>query len=233
MERLSPPNLPPWLAAMLPPNINRYAIKAGGHEFSVMELGDPDGLPVVMAHGNPTWGFLYRHIAQRLRDDGLRLIMPDMVGLGFSSRVGGGEHTLQNHGGWFAALLDALDLPPSVFVIQDWGGPIACHALTRCPERLAGLVVLNTVLGPPKPDFRPTTFHRVAHMPLVGDALFRGLGMPQAAMQFAQGDRTSIRGRVARAYRFPIERFSPTPLALARMVPDSLSHPSVGPLTEV
>jgi cis-3-alkyl-4-acyloxetan-2-one decarboxylase len=51
-------------------------------------------------------------------------------------------------------------------------------------------------------------------------------------MALAQGDRRSIRGDVARAYRVPLadpaDRVAP--LALARMVPDSLEHPSIAPL---
>src|SRR4029078_1131831 len=42
----------------------------------------------------------------------------------------------------------------------------------------------------------------------------------------------SIRGEVARAYRFPLRRVADrvAPLALARMVPDSSEHPSVASL---
>jgi haloalkane dehalogenase len=45
----------------------------------------------------------------------------------------------------------------------------------------------------------------------------------------SQSDRSSIRGDVARAYRWPLRKRADraAPLALARMVPDSQSHPSV------
>src|SRR5947207_800196 len=84
-----------------------------------------------------------------------------------------------------------------VSVGQDWGGPIGLRALADRRERLAGLVVLNTVVGPPRPGFKPTAFHRFARLPLVADGVFRLLGFPQNAMRFAQGDRGSIRGEVA------------------------------------
>jgi haloalkane dehalogenase len=96
-------------------------------------------------------------------------------------------------------------------------------------HRLAGLVVLNTALSPPKEGFRPTTFHRFAHTRGLGDVAFRVLGFPQVALGLAQGDRRSIRGNTARAYRYPLRhvRDNAAPLALARMVPNSLEHPSI------
>ncbi len=97
---------------------------------------------------------------------------------------------------------------------------------------MAGLVLANTVIGPPRPGFRPTAFHRFARLPVVSDVVFRVAGFPQNAMAWAQGDERSITGDVARAYRWPLRHLADrvAPLALARMVPDSDSHPSVAAL---
>lgn len=204
-----------------------------GHRVHVMEAGDPRGRPVFMLHGNPTWGFLWRKVARELTGERLRLIMPDLVGLGFSDKPREAEfHTLERHGRLMSRLVDALDLRDLVFVGQDWGGPIGLLALADDPSRLTGLVVLNTVVGPPRPGFRPTAFHRFARMPVVSELAFRGLGFPQTALWAVQGDKQSIRGDVARAYRYPLRKPSDNvaPLALARMVPDSLEHPSIAAL---
>jgi len=196
----------------------------------VMEAGD--GRPVLLLHGNPTWGFLYRKVAAELAAEPLRLIMPDLVGLGFSDKPAAREHTLEHHARWLGALLDHLKLDGLVFVGHDWGGPIGLRALAERAGLARGLVILNTVVGPPRPGFRPTAFHRLARFPVVSDLLFRGLGFPQSIMHRVQGDPASIRGDVARAYRFPLRglRNNAAPLALARMVPDSLAHPSIEPL---
>ena len=63
--------------------------------------------------------------------------------------------------------------------------------------------------------------------------LFRGLGFPLGSLDRVQGDRRSISGDVARAYRWPFRRLvdRAAPLGLARMVPDSPAHPSVPGLT--
>ena len=224
------PALPDWLERQLP--FRRSLVDVGGGvRMHVMEQGS--GRPVVMLHGNPTWGYLWRKVAVALAGEPLRIILPDLVGLGLSDKPrDAAEHTLENHARWFGALLDALSLDHFVFVGQDWGGPVGLRALADRPSRVAGLVLANTVIGPPRPGFKATAFHRFARLPVVSDVVFRVAGFPQNAMGWAQGDKRSISGEVARAYRWPLRHIGDrvAPLALARMVPDSPSHPSIAAL---
>lgn len=233
MNRLEAPELPPWLARRVP--FDRYRVDVGGRRVHVMEIGS--GRPVLLLHGNPTWGFLWRHVAKALHEAPvpLRLVMPDLVGLGFSDKPSShAEHTLDNHARWMRALIDALDLRDLVFVGQDWGGPIGLLALSET-DRMRGLVLLNTVVSPPRKGFKPTAFHRFANLPIVSDIAFRLFSVPQSMLFSVQGDRRSIRGDVARAYRYPLEAWADrvAPLALARMVPGSHHHPSIAPLADV
>ena len=231
------PPLPAWPEALVPFDRALYEV-APGVRMHVMSAGPDDGLPVLMMHGNPTWGFLYRKIAARLLelDAGLRLVMPDLIGLGWSHRPPGGDsdHQLQKHWRWLSALVDGLELDGVVAVGQDWGGPWVLGPFTE-PERrkrLAGMVLMNTVFMPPKPGFKPTLFHRFSRWPLVSTAAFRLLGFPQVRLSMAQADKSSISGKVSRAYTAPLKGLArnSAPLALARMVPDSMDHPTVAAL---
>ncbi len=155
------------------------------------------------------------------------------MGLGFSDKPRQlAVHSLERHAEWIGRLVDELDLTGVILVLHDWGGPIGLRAFADRADRVAGLVVLNTVLSPPKPGFRSTFFHRFSRMPLVSDLAFRVLGFPQNALHRVQGDPASIRNEVARAYRHPLRRFRDraAPLALARMVPHSFEDPSIAPL---
>ena len=225
------PALPAWLDSMFPPGARRRYVDVGGPRMHVFEWGA--GLPVVMLHGNPSWAFLWRKVVAAVLSSGqrLKLIVPDLIGLGLSDKPPADAHTLEHHGAWIGALLDQLAPSELVFVGQDWGAPIGLHALADRFERLRGLVLLNTVPGPPKEGFKPTAFHRLARAPVLSDVVFR-LGFPQNAMALTQGNKLSIVGRVARAYRWPLRhlRDRVAPLALARMVPDSMEHPSIEPL---
>lgn len=232
LERLPAPHLPAWLERLLP--FERFRVRVDGRHLQVMTSGPQDAPPVLLVHGNPTWGFLWRKVAAELAGERLRLVMPDLVGLGFSDKPRSPRvHTLENHARWLGGVIDGVALAGGhdrlVLVGHDWGGPIGLRAMADRAERLAGLVVLNTVASPPKAGFRQTAFHRFANLPLVSTLAFRGLGLPQRALHLVQGDRASIRGEVARAYRWPLRGWSrnAAPLALARMVPTSLTHRSV------
>ena len=233
MSHIAPP-IPEWILAQMPPHPYRHMVDVGGYHMHVIEYGS--GHPVLMLHGNPTWGFLYRNIARSLLGQDFRIILPDLIGLGFSDKPRSYQaHTLENHITWLGNLLDHFNLNQLIFVGQDWGGPIGLGALARKPHLLKGLVILNTALGPPKPGFKPAPFHKSARMPLISPIAFRLLGIPQTIMHRVQGNPYSIKGEVAQAYRFPLKGLDKNiaPHALARMVPDSLDHPSVGPLTKV
>jgi haloalkane dehalogenase len=71
-------------------------------------------------------------------------------------------------------------------------------------------------------------------MPLISDLAFRVLPLPQAALHLAQGDKSSIRGNIARAYRYPLRHMGDrvAPLATARMAVDRMGHPSIAALEE-
>lgn len=115
---LPPPPLPAWLEKLVP--FHRYLIEVGGHRRHVMEIGE--GRPVLCVHGNPSWGFLYRKVAMALTGQPVRVIMPDLVGLGFSDKpVDAAAHTLDNHIVWFGQLVDELALDDLILVVQDWG----------------------------------------------------------------------------------------------------------------
>lgn len=227
----APPPLPDWLTSMLPFDRRAYALERGQDAGKVLHLVDHgQGRPVLMLHGNPTWCFLWRHVIERL--PGLRCVAPDLLGFGLSSKLPRTrDHQVARHLDALEELLVALDLRDAVSVGQDWGGPLVVGLAARQPQRVAGLVLGNTsVLVPARP--RGTLFHRFARAPLVSQFAFRVLGFPLRSLHWSQGDRASIRGQVARAYRWPLSRVRDRagPLGLARMVPSSPDHPSMAAL---
>jgi haloalkane dehalogenase len=234
MTLLPPPPHPDILAPLLPFRRAVYVLQSGpdaGRRIHFVDEGDPSARPVLLLHGNPTWSFLWRKVIAGL--PGFRCVAPDLLGLGLSDRPPRiADHSLERHGAAMAELVAALDLRGILLVGQDWGGPVAAQVGARLPERIAGLVLANTtVTVPHKP--KGTWFHRFARVPLVSDLVFRGLGFPQTTLGSVQGDKRSIRGEVARAYRWPLRSWSDrvAPLALARMVPNGPGHASVAALS--
>lgn len=225
---MAPPEIPKWVFEMFPPGFNRYRVKTGPYAMHVMEWGR--GFPVLMLHGNPTWAFLYRKVVRELYGLDLHIIVPDLIGFGFSDRPEDlKEHSVENHAKWLGALIDQLKLPKLILVGQDWGGPIGLRALANRPQLLKGLVLMNTSVTPPRQGFKPTRFHQLSQIPLLSDVAFRLFNFPQKFIGKVQGSPESIQGPIQKAYELPLKKFADNgaPLALARMVPNSQHHPSI------
>ena len=210
---------------------------AGNERMHVLEWGPAEGPAVLLQHGNPTWSFLWRKVVAAIRarpgGDELRLIAPDLIGLGLSTKPELEAHTLAQHAAWLGEVIDRIIPGPLVVVGQDWGGPISLVAMATRRDRLRGIVLGNTAISPPAPNFKPTLFHRLSQLPVASTLLFRWLGFPLGVLHASQGDRSTIRGEVARAYRWPLRRRADraAPLALARMVPDRITgHRSLAQL---
>jgi len=136
---------PDWLTSLFP--WEQRALTVNGRTMAYVDEGGPEGRPVLLLHGNPTWGFLYRDFIRPLTEAGYRAIAPDWVGAGYSDhpRVDAAL-TLPHHIADLASLIDQLRLHGFVIVGQDWGGPQGVGAALQRLERLAALVLMNTWL---------------------------------------------------------------------------------------
>jgi len=112
-----------------------------GHSLAYLDEGQ--GPAVVMVHGNPSWSYLYRNLVSGLRDR-YRCIVPDHLGCGFSDKPTDYPYRLKNHVDNLERLLEALGVERCILVVHDWGGAIGMGWAGRHPERVAGVVVLNT-----------------------------------------------------------------------------------------
>ena len=226
------PELPAWLHTDMPFQRRVYR----GDPYAIHFVDEGAGLPVLLQHGNPTWSYLWRKVVRRLAESGVRVVAPDLVGLGLSDKPrDAGVHTLTFHAEQIEGLLRALELDRVTIVGQDWGGPVLGLVAARNPELVHGAVFANTGLAAPRRAGTLSWFHRLANMPLISDLLFRLLNFPIPVMHMVQDDRSSIGRTEKKAYRYPLRniRDRTAPLALARMVPTSLDHPSVEPLHQV
>jgi pimeloyl-ACP methyl ester carboxylesterase len=116
---------------------------AGFHQHIIDE---GSGRPILLLHGQPTWGYIWRRFIPALAATH-RVVVPDHMGFGKSATPPDRDYTLRTHVGNLTALIDALDLHDITLVMQDWGGPIGVGYAVRHPERIHSLVLMNTVVG--------------------------------------------------------------------------------------
>jgi haloalkane dehalogenase len=108
-------------------------------------VDEGDGAPVVMWHGEPTWGYLWRKVAPALLDAGNRVVLPDLAGFGRSDKpIDPAWYTYDRHTAMAATLLEDLDLRGATFMVHDWGGPIGLRLAVEHSERVDRLVAMDT-----------------------------------------------------------------------------------------
>jgi cis-3-alkyl-4-acyloxetan-2-one decarboxylase len=203
-------------------------VTAEGHRLSYVDEGR--GHAVVMVHGNPSWSYLYRKLITALWGD-YRCIAPDHLGCGYSDKPQTYPYRLSDHVSNLTALLDHLRIKRCVLVVHDWGGAIGMGWAGQHPERIAGLVVLNTAA------FRARHLAlriAVCRWPLLGALLVRGLNGFAWPATFMAVQKT-MRPEVKAGFLAPYDSWA-NRVAVHRFVQDipmQIDHPSWNTLVEV
>jgi 3-oxoadipate enol-lactonase len=126
------------------------AFRANGLRLHVVESGPPDGPTVVFANSLGTHLRLWDALLPLLPRD-LRYVRYDLRGHGLSD-CPDGPYRMADLSVDAAALIEALDLGPIVFVGVSIGGMIGQHLAAQRPDLIRALVLSNTAprMGTPE-----------------------------------------------------------------------------------
>ena len=137
--------LPGW------PYAARYAQPLGekGPRLAYVDEGPREAPATVLClHGNPSWGYLYRHMLPEFLGAGLRVVVPDLIGFGRSDKPADEAwHRFDTHRQSLLNFVELLDLRNLMLVCQDWGGIFGLTLPMVMPERFTRALVMNTTLA--------------------------------------------------------------------------------------
>ncbi len=106
-----------------------------------------EGPVILLLHGVPTSGWLYRKMIDPLVAGGYRVIAPDMLGFGSSDSPEGYDlYNEANHAKRLLALMDSLDITSWTHAMHDAGGLWTWELFKAAPDRIEQLIILNTVI---------------------------------------------------------------------------------------
>ncbi len=211
----------------------RFA-RVNGWRMHYVDEGAGD--PVVLLHGNPTWGFLYRDFVTPLTEAGYRVIIPDMIGFGLSEKpVREQAHSLDGHIANLTGLLRGLDLHRATLVCHDWGGPTGIGFALSNIARVKALVLMSTWAWPlPPAEFHTRIFPwRMMHAPLLGPYLLgRHNALAARGVYLSVVDRRRFQDRAQAAYEAGTagSRDPPADLDLAALDSTGYGRARVRPL---
>jgi len=186
------------------------------------------GDPVVLVHGDPTWGFLYRNFVPALAARH-RCIVPDHMGMGKSETPAAPyPYRLRHHIDNLEALLLDLDLRRATLVLHDWGGPVGLGVAVRHPDRISKLVLMNTWASAPWPGAPFPRLIEIIRSPRGERFVLERNGYVEPALIGTTHHRALLTPEVLGAYQAPF----PSPasrralLCWSRDIPVGESDPS-------
>ena len=161
------------------PDYREHRVRRGPYQLYAREYPGQEPA-IVLMHGFPDDLHLYDRLVPELA--GRHVVTFDFLGWGASDKPAGYPYTAANQTDDLDAVLDHLQLGPVVLVAHDASGPPAINWALDHPQRIAGLVLLNTYYAP-MPGLRPPEAIRLFSTPvlrtvarplsrLLGDLLF-------------------------------------------------------------
>jgi pimeloyl-ACP methyl ester carboxylesterase len=121
-------------------------VRLAAGEFRFASYGDQAAPPLVLLHGMPSDCSTWAQVAPALAAAGYRVITPDQRGHGGSAHTA--TYSLEEMREDLLELTGALGLERFVLGGHSMGGTVATLFAERYPDRLAGLILVDT----PPPD---------------------------------------------------------------------------------
>ncbi|MEO0556788.1 MAG: alpha/beta fold hydrolase [Bacteroidota bacterium] len=207
------------------PHTPRYFDHPDGRMHYV-DVGSREAPPIVMVHGNPTWGYLWRQFIAAVTESGFRAIVPDHLGFGRSDKPDDARlYEVPRHADRLDALLESLDLHDATVIVQDWGGPIGLAWAARHSERVRSLVILNTFCHRPPGDVPLPLPLKLFRTPGIGELMVKGFNAFTRLFLFGEGtvhsDRLGANERAAYLAPHPTWASRTSVLVFPREIPAS------------
>ncbi|GGM64136.1 alpha/beta fold hydrolase [Microbacterium saperdae] len=176
----------------LPPT---RVLPVGRREIAYCEIGDPEGAPVLAAHGSPGSRYQLMPLHEAARAAGVRIITPDRPGFGRTSVAG--DRGFDTGGADAVALLDHLGIDRAAALGFSGGAGYSLASALAHPDRI-DRVVLACGMVPGAP--RETLEGRI---PIVSTLYLVTRFAPRLAAAMLEGRGPFARTRAANVDAWP------------------------------
>jgi Predicted hydrolases or acyltransferases (alpha/beta hydrolase superfamily) len=146
---------------------SRFALIEGAR-VHYQDAGAIDAPPLVLIHGFCASTHVWRETFLPLAENGFRVIVPDLLGYGFSEKPRAGDYTFDSQARMIALLMEHLGIESATLVGSSYGGAVAATCALDFPEKVSKLVLVGAVIND-EPVRQPMA--RLVTAPLIGDLL--------------------------------------------------------------
>lgn len=137
-----------------------------GVRVHYQEAGESDAPVVFLIHGFCASTFVWSDVFLPIARAGFRVVVPDLVGFGFSGKPRRGEYTIEAQARLIIGLMNHLGIERASIVGSSYGGAVASVCALDYAERVERLVLVDAVIND---DVKRQPLLRLAASPLMGD----------------------------------------------------------------
>jgi pimeloyl-ACP methyl ester carboxylesterase len=112
--------------------------------MDVPALGAPNGRSVVLLHGMNFFGEAWTSTIEVLRKEGYRVVVPDQIGYGRSSKPIL-HYSISTHASNTKRLIDHLGIKTTDLVTHSMGGLVASRFASSYPDAVGSLAMINQI----------------------------------------------------------------------------------------
>jgi len=196
---------------MTPAALRKEFIELSCGRIAYLETGGSERPPVLLVHGIPTSGFLWRHVMRFLQDD-FHCYAPDLMGLGDSEVDPDSDRFhMEAQAEMLLEFMEALGHERFSLVCHDQGGAAAQLVVACQPQRVDAFVVTDCVCYDNWPVPVIAAYQRFARIPMLLD-LAGGSGLiqwiesrtPLSAFKYGVYERDRLTAEAIREYLRPL-----------------------------
>ncbi|HEY2487063.1 MAG TPA: alpha/beta hydrolase [Candidatus Binataceae bacterium] len=126
------------------PTVHYRAVDVGGLKISYREAGGPNAPTLLLLHGFPTAGYMFRDLIPLLAES-FHLVAPDLPGFGQSDLPARDrfKYSFENLADVIDRFTDVIGLKRFALYIFDYGAPVGLRIALKHPERISAIVSQN------------------------------------------------------------------------------------------
>ena len=143
-------------------------VEVDGVRVHYQEAGEEGATPVVLIHGFCASTFVWSDVFLQIAEMGFRVVVPDLVGFGFTEKPPRFDYTFEAQARAVVGLTEKLGIERAALVGSSYGGAVAAVCALDYPERVSRLVLVGAVSND---GVKRQGLLRLAASPVMGDVL--------------------------------------------------------------